>query len=86
MNWKAGVCAVALLAVLLPWYVPSSTRPRDAAATGLVEGARPLALQPVFTEDFSGATVPSLPAGWAQADVTGTSGNWGTTTTITHPV
>jgi hypothetical protein len=38
-----------------------------------------------LTEGFDSATPPSLPAGWAQVDVSGTAGNWATATGTVHP-
>ncbi len=37
------------------------------------------------TENFDGITAPAIPAGWAVADVSGTTGDWTTTTSSSHP-
>jgi len=38
-----------------------------------------------FSEGFESATPPGLPSGWAQTDVSGTSGNWATSASTVHP-
>ena len=38
-----------------------------------------------FSENFDGVTAPTLPAGWAVVDVTGSSGNWETHVGTRHP-
>jgi hypothetical protein len=44
-----------------------------------------MAVQSFFTENFDSATPPALPAGWAQVDVSGTSGDWATRTSTRYP-
>jgi uncharacterized repeat protein (TIGR01451 family) len=38
-----------------------------------------------LTENFDGVTTPALPAGWAQADVSDTTGDWTTNVGTWHP-
>ncbi len=39
----------------------------------------------LLTENFDAASPPALPAGWAQVDVSGTSGAWATNAGTVHP-
>jgi hypothetical protein len=51
------------------------------AAPGYQPGAPTLLL----TENFDAPSPPALPAGWAQVDVSGTSGAWATNAGTVHP-
>lgn len=39
----------------------------------------------IFSENFDGAAVPALPAGWAVVDTAGSTGDWLTATATVHP-
>jgi len=40
---------------------------------------------PIWSENFDGVSAPTIPPGWAVADVSGTAGDWQTRTTTSHP-
>jgi hypothetical protein len=48
-------------------------------------GYQPVTGSTLFTENFDAPAPPALPSGWGVADVSGTAGNWATSTATVHP-